>query len=183
MRINVWDQFGGHFWHWGGSQYVAELENWLDMAFGETNKSKSCSILWPSHYSIKLRRVIMNYHEKIGPSSLKIDSFILKFSFWRPFCFMATILFWVSHFVFWQKKLRRVIMNYHEKIGPSSLKIDWVMLNSVFGGHFVFGGLFFGKKKLGRDIMNYHAKSQGSSLKIDRVMALPKFCLMTYYWI
>ena len=74
-------------------------------------------------------------------------------------------------------------MNYHEKIGPSSLKIDWVMLNSVFGGHFVFGGLFFGKKKLGRDIMNYHAKSQGSSLKIDRVMALPKFCLMTYYWI
>ena len=44
------------------------------------------------------------------------------------------------------------------------------MLNSVFGGHFVFGGLFFGKKKLGRDIMNYHAKSQGSSLKIDRVM-------------
>ena len=29
-------------------------------------------------------------------------------------------------------------MNYHAKSGTSSLKIDWVMNNLVFGGHFVF---------------------------------------------
>ena len=49
-----------------------------------------------------------------------------------------------SHFVFWGKHLRRVIMNYHVKSGASSLKIDWVILNLVlgailfFGRHFVF---------------------------------------------
>ena len=30
-------------------------------------------------------------------------------------------------------------MNYHAKSGATSLKIDWVILNLVFGGHFVFG--------------------------------------------
>ena len=30
-------------------------------------------------------------------------------------------------------------MNYHAKSGAYSLKIDWVMLNLVFGGHFFFG--------------------------------------------
>ena len=29
-------------------------------------------------------------------------------------------------------------INYRAKSGASSLKIDWVMLNLVFGGHFVF---------------------------------------------
>ena len=37
------------------------------------------------------------------------------------------------------------IMNYHAKYGASSLKIDWVMLNLVFGSHFFFGShLVFG---------------------------------------
>ena len=36
------------------------------------------------------------------------------------------------------KKSRRVIMNYHAKSGAYSLKIDQVMLNLGFGGHFVF---------------------------------------------
>ena len=44
-----------------------------------------------------------------------------------------------GHFVFWRKKLHRVIMKYHVKSGASSLKINAVMNNLVFGGHFVFG--------------------------------------------
>ena len=43
-----------------------------------------------------------------------------------------------GHFVFWQKKWRRAIMNYHAKFGASSLKIDWIMLNLIFVGHFIF---------------------------------------------
>ena len=58
-------------------------------------------------------------------------------------------------------------MNYHAKSGASSLKIDWVMLNLIFGGHFVFlaailffGGHFvFWRPFLFRVNMNYHAKS------------------------
>ena len=81
-------------------------------------------------------------------------------------------------------------MNYHEKFGASSLKIDRVMLNSVFGGHFFWRPfcflvtILFLDKKMWSAIVNYHAKSGASSLKIDRVMALswfcPKFRLMTY---
>ena len=69
-------------------------------------------------------------------------------------------------------------MNYHATSGASSLKIDSVMLNLVFGGHFVFLAaiLFFGgnflAKKMWRVNMNYHAKSRGPSLKIDRVIAV-----------
>ena len=33
-------------------------------------------------------------------------------------------------------------MNYHAKSGAYRLKIDWVMLNLVFGGHFSVGGHF-----------------------------------------
>ena len=39
--------------------------------------------------------------------------------------------------IFWKNK-KRVIMNYHAKSRAFSLKIDWVMLKLVFGGHFVF---------------------------------------------
>ena len=41
-------------------------------------------------------------------------------------------------FYFWALKMWKLIMNYHAKSGASSLKIDWVMLNLVYGGHFVF---------------------------------------------
>ena len=74
--------------------------------------------------------------------------------------------------------LKRVIMNYHEKFGASSLKIDRLMFNSVFGGYFFLAAIFFGdhfvfRQKMRSAIMNYHAKSGASRLKIDRVMALP----------
>ena len=55
-------------------------------------------------------------------------------------------------------------MNYHAKSGASSLKIDRVMLNLIFGGHFVFGGHFiFWRPFLRRVNMNCHAKSGASS--------------------
>ena len=64
-------------------------------------------------------------------------------------------------------------MNYRTKSGASSLKIDRVMLNLVFVGHFVFLWQFcflvaiFFSKNMRRVNMNYHAKFGGSSLKND----------------
>ena len=57
----------------------------------------------------------------------------------------------------------KLLINYHAKSEASSLKIDWVMLNLVFGGHFVFWQQFW-------FFVNYHAKSGASSLKIDWVI-------------
>ena len=51
-------------------------------------------------------------------------------------------------------------MNYHAKSGVSSLKIDQVMFNLIFGGHFF-------DNFLRRVNMNFHAKSGASSLKIE----------------
>ena len=53
---------------------------------------------------------------------------------------MAAILFLGGHFgflaaiLFFGKKMA----NYHEKSGASSFEIDWVILNLVLGGRFVF---------------------------------------------
>ena len=79
----------------------------------------------------------MNYHEKFGASSLKIDWVMLNSVFGGHFVFGGHILFW-RPFCFLAKKMWRVIMNYYAKSGASSLKIDWVILSLIFGGHFVF---------------------------------------------
>ena len=47
-------------------------------------------------------------------------------------------------------------MNFYAKFGAFSLKIDCIMLNLVFGGHFVFFlPLCFLAKKMLRAIMDY----------------------------
>ena len=131
-----------------------------------------------------LRRVIVNYHVKFGASRFKIDWVISnQFSFWWPFYFLAAILFfggslWTTMqnleyiawklielfpFSFWQPfcfflgKMWRVIVNYHAKSGANSLKIDWVMLNLVFGGHFVFWQPFYFSQKYHIFWWKFHA--------------------------
>ena len=62
-------------------------------------------------------------------------------------------------------------MNYHAKSEDSSLKIDKVMLNLVFGGNLIFFmAILILAKKLWRVIMNYHSKSGSYSLKIEWVI-------------
>ena len=52
-------------------------------------------------------------------------------------------------------------VEYHAKSGASSLKIERVMLNLVFGAFLMFLRFVY---------MEYHAKSEASSLKIEQVM-------------
>ena len=117
-----------------------------------------------------------------------------QFNFWRPFCFLAAI-FWrddcgrsrstcmqnlelvawkmseLCSIYFWRPFLRRVNMNFHAKSGASSLKIDWVILSLIFGGHFVFWRSYFFLKGWLRAVKIYlHAKSRACSLKNEWVM-------------
>ena len=97
---------------------------------------------------------------------------------WRPFCFLAAILF----FTFW---LRVVKIYFHAKFRPSSSKIE------RFSGHFVFwrpfcfvaailflAAIFF--HFWVRAVKIYlHAKFRASSSKIERVIVL--FVLFTFF--
>ena len=72
--------------------------------------------------------------------------------------------------------LRFVYMEYHAKSGASSLKIERVMLNLVFGRFCTFlpflcvFDIFAFLRFLCFVYMKYHAKSGASSLKTERVM-------------
>ena len=74
----------------------------------------------------------MNYHAKFEGPRLKSDVYSKV-----PRPLDATPLL-----KFFRQFLRGVNMNFHAKSGASSLKIDQIMLNLVFGGHFVFGRPF-----------------------------------------
>ena len=90
---------------------------------------------------------------------------------------MVDILF------FLQILLRRVNMNYHVKSRASSLKMDWVMLILIFGGHFIFWRPFFFLQILLRRVnMNYLAKSRASGLKFDWVMLILIFGGHSVFW-
>ena len=98
------------------------------------------SELWPAllfgshfvfggHLKKILQMVNMNFHAKSGAPSLKIDRVMINFVFWRPFCFLAAILFFFgSNFTI--QLLRKVNMKYHAKSGAHSLKIEWVRADS-----------------------------------------------------
>ena len=70
-------------------------------------------------------------------------------------------------------------MEYHAKSGASSLKIERVMLNLVFGRFCAFFDVFAFLRFLSFVYVEYHAKSGASSLKIERVMlnlVFGRFC-------
>ena len=77
---------------------------------------------------------------------------------WRPFYFLAL-------------KKWKLIINYHAKSRAYSLKIDWIMHNLVFGGHFAFWRpfCFLTRKVEGHYELPW--KSGGHSFKIDWVIA------------
>ena len=72
-----------------------------------------------------LRVVKIYFHAKFRACSSKIEQVMLNFIFWRPFCFLAAILF----FTFW---LQVVKIYFHAKFRASRSKIERVILNFVF---------------------------------------------------
>ena len=112
-----------------------------------------------------MQTVHTNFHAKSGLCGARNERVMLNFAIWRPFCFLAAILF----FIFFQNLFGLSIQNL-----DSVAQDERVLLNFAIWRPFYFLAaiLFFKKKsKFGQTVhTNFHAKSGLYSSRNEQVM-------------
>ena len=130
------------FWPFFG-HFVFWRPSWFWIFFGEGHYNLPCKI-----WSSKLKNWLSD----------------------DQFCILVVILYFGGHLGF-EFFLWKVNINYHAKSGAPSLKIDSVIINSMFCQPFCFlAAILVLNFFLLKVNINYHAKFGAPSLKIDWVM-------------